>query len=56
MSKKTSKKEKDNINVVKLTDTHLSVINAALETYYRLKSGQIDMALDIAYNYKIKHE
>ena len=56
MSKKTSKKEKDNINVVNLTDTHLSVINAALETYYRLKSGQIDMALDIAYNYKIKHE
>jgi hypothetical protein len=47
--------EKD-INLVKLTDAHLSVINAALETYYRLKSGQIDMALDIAYNYKIKHE
>lgn len=56
MSKKTSKKEKDNINVVNLTDTHLSVINAALETYYRLKSGQIDMALNIAYNYKIKRE
>jgi len=48
-------KEKD-INTVKLSDVHLSVINAALETYYRLKAGQIDMALDIAYNYKIKHE
>jgi hypothetical protein len=47
--------EKD-VNLVKLTDAHLSVINAALETYYRLKSGQIDMALDIAYDYKIKHE
>lgn len=47
--------EKD-INLVKLTDNHLSVINAALETYYRLKAGQIDMALDIAYNYKIKRE
>jgi hypothetical protein len=63
MNKKTNNKksipaapkEKD-MNTVKLSDAHLSVINAALETYYRLKSGQIDMALDIAYNYKIKHE
>jgi hypothetical protein len=56
MSKKTSKKEKDNINVVNLTDNHLSVINAALEAYYRLKSGQISMALDIAYEYKLTYD
>lgn len=63
MNKKTNNKKSipaapkvKDMNTVKLSDVHLSVINAALETYYRLKSGQIDMALDIAYNYKIKHE
>ena len=63
MNKKTNNKKSipaapkvKDMNTVKLSDAHLSVINAALETYYRLKSGQIDMALDIAYNYKIKHE
>jgi hypothetical protein len=34
----------------------LSVINAALEAYYRLKSGQISMALDIAYEYKLTYD
>ena len=47
---------KKDINLVKLTDTHLSIINAALETYYRLKSGQISMALDIAYDYKLTYD
>jgi hypothetical protein len=47
--------EKD-VNLVKLTDAHLSVINAALEAYYRLKSGQISMALDIAYEYKLTYD
>ena len=47
--------EKD-INLVKLTDTHLSVINVALETYYRLKAGQISMALDTAYGYSLNCE
>ena len=62
MSKKTPKKTinkkapKNEVNTVKLTDVHFSVINAALETYYRLKSGQISIALDIAYEYKLNYD
>ncbi|MGA1046870.1 MAG: hypothetical protein ACO3UU_02585 [Minisyncoccia bacterium] len=47
---------KKDINLVKLTDTHLSIINTALEAYYRLKSGQVSMALDIAYEYKLTYD
>ena len=43
-------------NTVKLTDKHLAVINTALEVYYRLKSGQINIALDEAFNYSIDRE
>lgn len=44
------------MNTVKLSDGHLKVINKALETYYRLKSGQIDIALDTAYSYRFDRE
>lgn len=43
-------------NTVKLSDKHLAVINTALEIYYRLKSGQINIALDEAFNYSIDRE
>ena len=43
-------------NTVKLTDKHLAVINTALEVYYRLKSGQINIALDEAFSYSIDRE
>ena len=62
MNKKTPKKiinkkaPKNEVNTVKLTDVHLSVINAALETYFRLKTGQIDIALDYAYDFKIDRQ
>ena len=38
------------MNDVKLSDTHLCVINRALEVYYRMRSGQIGIALDRAYD------
>lgn len=38
------------MNDVKLTDTHLCVINRALEVYYRMRSGQVGIALDRAYD------
>lgn len=44
------------MNTVKLTDNHLRVINTALETYFRLKTGQIDIALDYAYDFKIDRQ
>jgi hypothetical protein len=44
------------MNTVKLTDNHLRVINAALETYFRLKTGQVDIALDYAYDFKIDRQ
>lgn len=44
------------MNTVKLTDNHLKVINKALETYYRLKSGQVSIALDTAYDYAINYD
>lgn len=43
-------------NTVKLTDKHLAVINTALEVYYRLKSGQINIALDEAFSHSIDRE
>ena len=43
-------------NTVKLTDKHLAVISTALEVYYRLKSGQINIALDEAFSYSIDRE
>ena len=42
--------EKAKMNDVKLSDNHLRVINRALEVYYRMRSGQIGMALDTAYD------
>ena len=33
------------MNDVKLSDNHLCVINRALEVYYRMRSGQIGIAL-----------
>lgn len=44
------------MNTVKLSDAHLRIVNKALETYYRLKSGQIDIALDTAYSYHFDRE
>jgi hypothetical protein len=44
------------MNTVKLTDNHLRVINTALETYFRLKTGQVDIALDYAYGFKLNHD
>ena len=41
------------MNTVNLTDNHFKVICKALEIYYRLKSGQINMALNEAFDYKI---
>ncbi len=35
-----------------LTDKHISVILAALRTYYRLRSGQVGIAMDEAYSDK----
>lgn len=43
------------MNTVKLTDKHLQVIQDALETYFRMKTGQISIALDIVYDYKLDH-
>jgi hypothetical protein len=43
-------KETENMNDIKLSDTHLRVINRALEVYYRMRSGQIGIALDTAYD------
>jgi len=34
----------------------LRVISNALEVYFRLKTGQVDIALDYAYGYKLNHE
>ena len=45
-----------NMNTVKLSDKHLAVISNALEVYYRLKSGQVGIALDTAYDYKLSWE
>jgi len=42
--------ETENMNNIKLSDTHLRVINRALEVYYRMRSGQIGIALDTAYD------
>lgn len=44
------------MNTVKLSDAHLRVINKALETYARLKSGQIKIALDTAYDHALDWE
>lgn len=44
------------MNTVKLTDNHLRVISNALEVYFRLKTGQIDIALDYAYDFKIDRQ
>lgn len=44
------------MNNVKLTDNHLTVIAKAVEVYYRLKSGQIHIALDIAFDSKCSVE
>jgi hypothetical protein len=43
------------MNTVKLSDKHLETIRDALETYFRMKTGQISIALDIVYNYKLNH-
>lgn len=44
------------MNNVKLSDKHLNVIAKALEVYYRMRSGQIGIALDVAYNYSLSWE
>ena len=44
------------MNDVKLSDTHLCVINRALEVYYRMRSGQIGIALDTAYDKCIDYD
>ena len=44
------------MNTVKLTDNHLRVISNALEVYFRLKTGQVDIALDYAYDFKIDRQ
>lgn len=44
------------MNTVKLHDDHMSVIIKALEVYYRLRSGQVAMALDTAYRYPFPWE
>jgi hypothetical protein len=43
------------MNTIKLSDAHLRVINRALETYYRMRSGQIGMAIDTAYDHSIEY-
>lgn len=37
------------MNSIKLTDKHLSIIQSALEGYYRMRSGQVHYALDEFY-------
>ena len=44
------------MNTVKLSDKHLEVIRDALETYFRMKTGQVSIALDTVYDYKLNHE
>ena len=44
------------MNDIKLSDTHLCVINRALEVYYRMRSGQIGIALDTAYDKCIDYD
>jgi hypothetical protein len=44
------------MNTVKLSDKHLQVIRDALETYFRMKTGQVSIALDTVYDYKLNHE
>lgn len=41
------------MNTIKLSDTHLRVINTALECLYRLRSGQIRYALEAAYTQSV---
>ena len=38
------------MNDIKLSDTHLRVINRALEVYFRMRSGQVGIALDTAFD------
>ena len=45
--------QKSEFNSIKLTDNHLSVIIKALEVYYRLRSGQISMAISEAFKDRI---
>ncbi len=49
-TKANKKPAKNSIHSVKLHDEHIAVIIKALEVYYRLRSGQINMALDTAYS------
>lgn len=44
------------MNTVKLSNTHLQVISKALEVYSRLKAGQISIALDEAFDFKLTYE
>ena len=44
------------MNTVKLSDKHLEVVRDALETYFRMKTGQVSIALDTVYDYKLNHE
>lgn len=44
------------MNTVKLSDKHLEVIRDALETYFRMKLGQVATALDIVYDYKLDYD
>ena len=44
------------MNTVKLSDKHLEVIRDALEIYFRMKTGQVSIALDTVYDYKLNHE
>lgn len=44
------------MNTVKLSDRHLEVIRDALETYFRMKTGQVSIALDTVYDFKLNHE
>ena len=43
----------NNLHAVNLTAEHIQVINKALEVYYRLRSGQIDIAVDTVYADKL---
>jgi hypothetical protein len=48
--------EESQMNDIKLSDNHLKVINRALEVYYRMRSGQIGIALDTAYDKCIDYD
>lgn len=44
------------MNTVNLTDNHLKIISKALEVYFRLRLGQISIAIDTAYQHSLNFE